>query len=500
MPDATVRLGYDDKDVASGLNRTAGHVRRFESQTRGLFSGIGSGLGGALGLLGAGAGLAGMKSLADQFDRIGDLAKQLDQSAESVQRLGAMAKLSGADMEAVARAHNKLNRVVAEGGASAAFKELGINLQAYLALDADQQMIMLAKAFQTAESSGRGLAEAYDLFGRNAQELLPLLRGNVAELEKASQIKVISDEQMADLQQFNDDFDRLVMSAKAGVASLALDMKKNFADFYEGFGNWLESFDRVPGGIGSISSNVADAQAESTDDAQTASDIAAEEREARKEAAGRADAEAAIKKELEDQLKECEALERHHAEIAKIEEREAEQAKRKAADAKKEADAKNKERDARLESIRDLELEMQILELRARGHDKQADALERENRIKKDAHAIAKATGMAESQALEVARRKADLEDKANRTARSDGRHRIHGYSHAQRATNPYLHRSGLDEHYANQRGNFFDRHPTGMSPRPHHKKRERTEDKANQTLEQKLDTIIENTAPLKTK
>ena len=43
----------------------------------------------------------------NEFDRIGDLAVRFDTSAETIQKVGAAAKLSGADIEAVAGAMTK---------------------------------------------------------------------------------------------------------------------------------------------------------------------------------------------------------------------------------------------------------------------------------------------------------------------------------------------------------------------------------------------------------
>lgn len=503
MSDATIRLGYDDKDVASGLARTGAHVKRFESQTKGLFSGLGGALRGAfaggLAALGTGSIISGFKQLIDKFDRVGDLAKQLDTSAESVQRLGMMAKLSGADVETIAKAMNRVNRQLAEGEGVDVFKKLGINIRDYMALDVDGQIIMLAEAFQRAQASGTGLAEAYDLFGKSAAELLPLLSSNTEALRKFASEEVVSDEQIAKIQDLNDEFDRLKEKTSRAAMSATVESVNNISRGWEYLLQLIREFDGEKGAVDAWLTEQAQGMLEKDqkkDDAQN-------EKEKRKEAAAATAEIKAGEQATRKEADECERSAKAHEEAARAAKQKADQAKRAADEAKREADTLNKARDARLGSIRDLETQMKILELRAKGRNKEADAVEREARIQEEAQRIAKETGVDMQKALEIARRKADLEDKIARNGErgAGGRRKIHGYSKEQRDMNPHLHGSRLDAYYADRQTPFFQKHQRTPNLDAHPWKRQPpAESKASQNMERKLDLIVENTAPLKDK
>ena len=63
--------------------------------------------------------LAAVRAL-DELDRVGDLAAQLNELPETIQRIGAMGKLSGSDVETVVKAMNKLNKELATAKGQAA--------------------------------------------------------------------------------------------------------------------------------------------------------------------------------------------------------------------------------------------------------------------------------------------------------------------------------------------------------------------------------------------
>lgn len=495
MADAVVRMGYNDADLQRGLQRSAASARRFAEETKGSFGGLSGmmrgGLAGGIAGVGVGAALAGMKRLAEEFDRIGDLAQQLGESPETMQRVGAMAKLSASDVESVAKALNRVNKEIAQGKAGNAFAELGLKAADYLKLDAEDQILALAAAFQNAEANGRGLAAAYDLFGKSAAELLPLLRSNVESLTAASQINVITDEQMASLQEFQDRWDRMVLNAKATLAGLAVETTNWLSDLKEGLGTWLDD----PGDQSSLVDDIAEARNEREDSAAQEQAAADAEREKKREAQAAADANERAEKAVTNEADECERLEKLSQQIAQDAERRANAAAAAAAAAAREKQEIAKQRDSRLESIRDLETEMKILELRARGRNKEADALEREARIKQEAQRIAKETGLDPAKALEVARRKADLEDRAE--GRPAGR--IRGYSREQREQNPWINRSRLDEWKRDSTTPFWQKHGRTPNLDAHPWKRQTAAAKeGSRTVEQKLDLLIENTAPIK--
>jgi len=85
------------------------------------------------------------------------------------------------------------------------------------------------------------------------------------------------------------------------------------------------------------------------------------------------------------------------------------------------AEAARKEVAARNQDRNNLLGELAVLEQQAKGHDKKAAALERQLKIENDKLAIMKQTGASEEEAMRLATRRADLQDKiARRGARGD--------------------------------------------------------------------------------
>ncbi len=364
---ATVKIGGDISDLKTKLNQAKSEVRNFGGSIKSSLGRVGSLGGGLAGMLGIGslaAAGAVLKSVLGEFDRVGDLARQLDTSAESVQKLGNMAKLSGTDMESAARALNKLNRVVGEGEGGDAFKELGLNMEEFMKLDSDKQMLMLAEAFQKAEKNGTGLTAAYDLFGRSAAELLPMLRSTREELEGASKIKIVNDEDIAKIQSMNDQLDAMSMTIKSGIASGFV----GFTDFFEKLGQ-------------------GDTESGTKEDAAKA---AAADREARKAATAAA-----------AEIKTAEAA--------------------AAAEEKRMAPIRAAH-DKKVESLEMLKEEIALMQVRATGSEKQIKAAEREAVLRKETKDIMAATGASESDARGVAEDKLKIQESIDKRAQHPNR------------------------------------------------------------------------------
>lgn len=498
MSDAVIRMGYSDAEVEAGLKHTAAHLKHTAEESHEMFSKIREGFGTALEFAGIGLGLEGIKQLIEGFTRISVLSEQLDTSASSLQRLANMARAAGTDAEAAAMGLNRVNKALALGEGVEVFRKLGIDVREYLSLDADEQMLMLAEAFQKAERNGHGLAEAYTLIGKQAAELLPLLRRHVDLLKEASEATVVSDEEISQIREFNELLEDTAQKVKVFAV-------KKFFDFGHVFDDYIAAVkDLMNGGTGYAGVVRAQIEREGARPTPAAdawgTDAAFDEHERRKRRAAAADAaEAAVAAKAAKA--EWEALAHaadEHSRGAKAANEAAEAAEKAAAAAQKEADAVNKARDARLRGIRDLETEMQILLLRSKHHDRAADAMEKEYKIKQEARKIVKETGIDEAKALEIARQKAALEDKINRTHGGSGS-TIHGYSQTR---NPnILHGSALDAWYNDRRTPFFDKHLHTPNLDAHPWKHQA--DAARQstrTMEEKLDAIIANTAPLKDK
>lgn len=378
MNDATVKIGYDGTALNAGLAASDAKLNSFAQKTESRFSKLGSKMGsmlkgGAMAVVAAiGAGV--VKAVNSAGDLL-DLSERLNASAESVQRLDLMASKKGTDVETITAAIEKLNLALAdsaEGPAAKAFQALGIEASNLARLEPDKQLIQLAKAYQEAESSGTGYAEIIAVIGKNANELLPLLRSNVSELEALAGGPVASE---ADLERMKIHVEQVGKAISSGV-KLAGDAARamNTATF---------------------------------SDEQTAA----------------INKEIAAREKQRDTLREVKAAQ---IETAGSTEKLTEANIKSAEEARKEASTK-------LAGLGMLKQELALLELKARGKDKAASKMEKELNIQKRAAELQSQLGLDPSMARSVATREADAQEQISR--REQGlRPKIKGYTQAQGA------------------------------------------------------------------
>lgn len=144
------------------------------------------------------------------------------------------------------------------------------------------------------------------------------------------------------------------------------------------------------------------------------------------------------------------ALARELAQLLREEAQAQEQLAKKTAD---KAAAARKEVEAHNQSLNSLMGELAILEAQAGGHDKKAKALQRELQIANDTQAIMRETQASEEEALRLATRKADLQDKlAKRRDRDSNRDENQG-AHIGGVTKSKRGFGGLAEFDALQKG-----------------------------------------------
>jgi hypothetical protein len=505
--DVVTRVGWDNSAAVAGAAEYEQVAKRSQKRVEAALGGQGSlgkvfeGLRPGIAALTAGLSVGALKEFVDEFGRLDDLAKQLDQSPEALQRLGMMAKVSGTDLEGVAKGLNRVNKELAAGENVGVFETLGIDVREFLAMEADRQVIALAEAFQRAEKDGKGLHELYELFGKSAAELLPLLREGADQLKRFSETPVVTEEQVAALAEFGDKWDALVLRMKAGGASgflSGVEDMKIFLRALNGEGQGGDLQERLASLRQAVALEQqrakveADAARAAKREASAKEGVLKAQQEAEKKAAeerGKAEKKLAEQRERlgqetertrEATLTDLQLWEKLMEDILKLEEEvweagqrkdegaslesaiELERSKQRLLDLEKRiADQQQRQdqetarrllkeaelRQDKREGLQALLDEMRVMDLRAKGRDKEAAALERELDIAREAKRIREETGLSEQKALEKARQRAKLEEDAAK--RQDGRRRIRGYTQSQGAARGF---GGLAEFDANQR------------------------------------------------
>jgi hypothetical protein len=199
------------------MGRVANSAQTAGEKIKQAFSGLG-------GILAGGAVLAGLKTLMNDFDRVGKLATRFGDSAESIQRVGVAAKVAGTDVEQVASAMTKAGIAASkavEGSESMAelFRRAGINARDFASANIDQKLLLIAQAYRDAGDDAQKTNAIIEIMGSRAGgNLIPLI-SNVEALRKEMEgVAVVSDDMVRKLEAANDRFTRMGNTAKVSIA------------------------------------------------------------------------------------------------------------------------------------------------------------------------------------------------------------------------------------------------------------------------------------------
>lgn len=183
---------------------------------------------GSLGVaFGASAIVGQLRRVMDSLDRVNDLAIRFGTSAESIQRVGEAARLSGTDIDTVARAMTKAGvaatEAVSKGGEAAeTFKRAGINAKEFEQAGLDRKLIMVAEAFKAANGDAGKQNEILKLIGMRAADLIPLI-SNLDELKASmADASVVSDEAVKRIAKANDELDKMGLKMQANIFAPAI--------------------------------------------------------------------------------------------------------------------------------------------------------------------------------------------------------------------------------------------------------------------------------------
>jgi len=136
------------------------------------------------------AALALGSKLGETADRIGDLTAITGMSAKAIQQYQYVSKIAGAETEATTNAMRmftaQLDQVVkGTGSVSTALIKLGIDTKAFIELTPDQQLDAMIEALQALPSPVERARVGVELFGRQWQQLAPIVDMGSAALAKA---------------------------------------------------------------------------------------------------------------------------------------------------------------------------------------------------------------------------------------------------------------------------------------------------------------------------
>jgi hypothetical protein len=192
---ATAKLALEKSSFENGLKEAENAVNKFAKQTAGILTGA----------FAFDKMLSGLSSAIDKGDQLQDLANRFGISASALQEVGNAATLSGAGVEDVASAMNKLavNAGKAIGGDDAmiaSFEKLGLTVSDLQGMSPQDLFFKLSEAVAGANDPLEAFAQAQEVAGKSVGALMETLRmGPAAIQEMGKAMGTWSDDTIAQL-------------------------------------------------------------------------------------------------------------------------------------------------------------------------------------------------------------------------------------------------------------------------------------------------------------
>ncbi len=380
MADVVVGIGGDISDLQkktqAGERSIMSFAGKVTGNVRAQFSSLGDSI---VGAFAAGAVVNQIKGTLDHFGDVQDMADRIGASAESIQKLDLMGAGSGAGAEDIVNSLTKVMRALddAENAtARGAFTKLGIDLQKMAAAAPEDQLVMLADAFQTAQAKGQGFNAIYDLLGKSASNLIPVLRQSREDLERLAATPVMSDEQVARLDEIGDKLTLLGQKLTITV------------------GGWMASAAAAIEGVGESVGTQWAYVSNLFDNIVAGDSLGVAARKAG---------------EFRDRLTEA------NAEAAKLANQPAPKAPIVTPQAAKPSKADQADKDRKQEAAREMAENLAVAKERAAGRDRRAEKMEREFALRRRARDIQERTGASADEAAAFARQEQETRDKQQR-------------------------------------------------------------------------------------
>lgn len=193
------------------------------------------------------------KQGADAADQLGKMSQKVGASVTNLSALRLSAATADVSMEALTKSFVIFNRKSAElagGGKDAIklFNQLGIAAKDFEGKDAAERLDLVAQAFGSFKDSPEKTALAFQVFGKSAADLIPLLNdlsgdgGLQGAIDKARELGTLLSEDTAKAAQaINDDFtiikEQVIAGAAKFVEGLAPAIHATLTDVQEDLGN-----------------------------------------------------------------------------------------------------------------------------------------------------------------------------------------------------------------------------------------------------------------------
>ena len=218
MADLKVKVGVDKSGFTTGLASMENSVKGFGTKVGGILAGA----------FAFDKIIQGFSTAIEKGDQLQDLANRFGIAASSIQEIGNAASLSGAGIEDVASAMNKLAKNAGEavGGNDAmaeAFAKIGLSVADLNGMSPQDLFMALSKAVASGSLGMQDFAVAMQLAGKGAGALMETLRmGPDAIAANGQAMGVFSDETIKQLSEASDamkSFSNMITVALGNIAA-----------------------------------------------------------------------------------------------------------------------------------------------------------------------------------------------------------------------------------------------------------------------------------------
>jgi len=232
MADLKVKVGVDKSGFTTGLASMENSVKGFGMKVGGILAGA----------FAFDKIIQGFSNAIDKGDQLQDLANRFGVAASSLQEIGNAASTSGAGLEDVASAMNKLakNAGAAIGGneqMAEAFNKIGLSVEQLQGMTPQDLFMALSKAVASGTLGMQDFTIAQELAGRGAAVLMETLRmGPDVIAANGQAMGVWTDETISKLSQASDSiktFQNKMTIAFGSIAQIAVPLIKAFEDIVE---------------------------------------------------------------------------------------------------------------------------------------------------------------------------------------------------------------------------------------------------------------------------
>ena len=223
----------DDSQFQAGLKNMEKGGKKVEGSLVGSFDSMAKGIGASMAAAFTVQSVVGAaKSILDFVGQLQDQADALGVNTEILQGFQGAMMGSGVSAEKFTKGMATLISSIQQakqdtGTARDSFAALGIEFDSIANDSPDQILLKIADGLKNAKDPAAAYAAALDLVGKNQINFVAALKGGSAAFaENASKIKVLSDEEVAAIDEIGLAWDKAVLKSKAYAAQALLALAK----------------------------------------------------------------------------------------------------------------------------------------------------------------------------------------------------------------------------------------------------------------------------------